>query len=198
MSEWTDAPDIFPTAKAVADYVSGHFIQRTGGAVKHRTVAGHLQGRGKTGKLLIPRPEGGYTLEAVKDYAARLRYLPAGADPAVDDVETATSIETLNIQQEIERQKLQELRQKNEKLAYELAEKKRKYCKVADLDMEMTARGLALRHYMESQFAERAGEIMEMETREHVVGVCVEAVDAALHDYVSTDSYHVLVLEAGE
>ena len=198
MIEWTDAPDIFPTAKAVALYLSENFILRTGGAVKARTVAGHLQGRGKRGKLLLPRPDGGYDLSAVQDYVGRLRYLPAGSDPAVDDEESAGSVELMGIQQQQEIEKLIELKQKNAKLAYELAEKKRKYCKISDLDMEMSARGLALRHYLESHIAERAGDIMALESRESIMDTCMEGVDAALHDYVSTDSYHILVLEAPE
>jgi hypothetical protein len=195
MNEWESAPDIFPTAKAVAKYVSEHFIKRTGGPVRPRTVAGHLQGRGKSGKLLIPRPEGGYTLEAVKDYVARMRYLPLGSEPAADDDELATTIETLNIQQNIERERLQELRQKNEKLAYELSEKKRLFCRVADLDMEMAARGLALRHFLESHAEEKAAEIMAMDRRDDVVAVIMEGVDDALHDYVSHESYHILVID---
>ena len=188
-------PDIFPTAKSVAAYVSGHYIRQEGGPVALRTVQGHLAGRGKAGKLLLPRPQGGYTLEAVKDYVARMKYLPVGSDPAVDDDEISTTIETLNIQQEIERQKLQELKQKNEKLAYELSEKKRMYCKVSDLDMEMAARGLALRHFLESHAEEKAAEIMAMEKREDVVAVIMEGVDDALHDYVSHDSYHILIID---
>jgi hypothetical protein len=191
----TAPPDIFPTAKAVAEYVTGHYIRQGGGAVALRTVQGHLAGRGKAGKLLLPRPSGGYTLEAVRDYVARMKYLPAGSDPAVDDDETATTIETLNIQQNIERERLQELRQKNEKLAYELSEKKRLFCRVADLDMEMAARGLALRHFLESHAEEKAAEIMAMDRRDDVVAVIMEGVDDALHDYVSHESYHILVID---
>ncbi len=194
---WSDAPDVFATPKRVGLFLHDRFMQKSGAPVAIRTVEGHIAGRSKKGKLLLPRPQGGFALEDVKDYVQRMRYLPKGADVTVDVPEVVASAESINIQAEQEREKLKKLQQENERLAYEIGQKKKNFCRVADLDQELGARGLALRHFLESHAEEKAAEVMAMDRREDVVGVIMDGVDMALHDYVSQDSYHILVVEDG-
>lgn len=194
---WSDAPQVFDTPKQVGTYLHDRFIQASGAPVAVRTVEGHIAGRSKKGKLLLTRPQGGFALEDVKDYVQRMRYLPKGSDVTVEVPETAASAVSINIQAEQEKEKLRKLKQENERLAYEIGQKKKNFCRVSDLDQEMAARGLALRHFLESHAEEKAAEIMTMERREDVVAIIMDGVDAALHDYVSQDSYHILVRDDG-
>lgn len=192
---WQGAPDVFVNISAVAKFVAGRFKTSGNKTLSERTVRGHLQGRGKKGKLLFPRPEGGYALKDVQDYAGRMGFVALDADPEADDKDVSRrSLEIMNAQEE---KKLEKLALQNRRLEFELAEKEKAFVRLDDLDAELAARGLALRHFLERHFEDHINTIFEMD-RAGALQLLMDAVNQALNDYVSLDAFYVLRPEKEE
>ena len=192
---WQGAPEVFVNISAVAKFVAARFKTSNNKPLPERTVRGHLQGRGKKGKLLFPRPEGGYSLGDVKDYVGRMGFVPQDVDPNADD--KAASSRSLEIEIAQEEKKLERLALQNKRLEFELDEKQKAFVRLDDLDRELSARGLAIRHFLERHFEDRINTVLGKD-REGALKLLMEAVDQALSDYVSLDAFYVLRPERGK
>lgn len=190
--QFDNAPEVFKTQKAVAEFVCNRFKRKDGRPLSERTVRGHMQGRGKKGKLLYPRPEGGYALEAVRDYVGRQKYVPLEADGLAE--EKIVSEKQVDLELQEKERKLEKLTLEVETKNFELQEKRRQFVRRDDLESELVARGVALRHFLHQQFSERRGELAE-KNEDALVEAIMDCVDQALHDYVSTSGWHILVIE---
>lgn len=188
--QYSNAPEIFRTQKAVAEFVCSRFKRRDGRPLSERTVRGHMQGRGKRGKLLFPLPEGGYSLEDVQNYVGREGYVPLQEDGLAEEKEVSEQQVELELQEK--QRKLEKLTLEVETKNFELQEKRKQFVRRDDLEAELVARGIALRHFLHQQFAERCEELAAKESA-GLVDAAMDCVDNALHDYVSTSGWHVLV-----
>lgn len=189
--QFKEAPEVFKTQKSVAEYVCSRFKRKDGHPLAERTVRGHMQGRGKKGKLLYPRPEGGYSLQDVRDYVGRQGYIPHEADGMAR--EKVASNKQLEFDLKEKQRKLEKLTLEVQTKEFELQEKRKQFIRRDDLEAELVARGVALRYFLHQQFAERCEELAAKESA-GLVDAAMDCVDSALHDYVSTSGWHVLVI----
>lgn len=193
MELWSDAPEMFANQTAVARFVSERFQQRDGKPLSERTVRGHMQGRGKRGKLLYPQPSGGYARSDVQDYVGRQGFVPIGQDGLSEEKEQSAKQLDLEIQEQ--EAKLRKLIAECKTKEFEFEQKNKEYCRVADLDAEMSARALALRQTMLQELQEHAEDLANIDNGQAVVDLVMDYLDQAMHDYVSTESFHVLMLD---
>jgi len=184
---WADAPEEFKNITSVAKYIANRFKTYEGKPISERTIRGHLQGRGKKGKLLFPKPKGGYDLKDVQDYVGRLGFIPIGQEPLKDEKQLSGQQLDLAIKQE--EKKLEKLILQNANLEFELNQKKKEFCRISDLDAELAARGLAIKHFIEQYVSDKEQEI---KNSDDVIGIIMEGVEEAISDYVSMISFYIL------
>jgi hypothetical protein len=183
---------VFEKQRDVVDFLCSRFKRKNGRPVAERTVYGHLQGRGKKGKLLYPQPSGGYSLEDVRDYAGRQGYVPMEKDGLAEERKQSEQQIDLEIQEK--ERKLEKLTLECQARQIEISEKQKKFVLRDDLEAELVARAVALRHFLHQQFSERRRELAEKD-EDALVDTAMDCVDQAMHEYVSTDGFHILVVD---
>ena len=125
----------------------------------------------------------------VRDYCGRLGFIVAGVDQLAGDRAAAARAIEIEIAQE--EKKLERLELQNRRMEFELAERQREFIRLADLDAELAARALAIRHFLERYFDDNINAVLQLD-RTGALQVLMDAVAKALNDYVSVNAFYVL------